>query len=59
LSPALGRPSTGTVPAILTRSTLIRFFQYSRAAKELWKFCNPLQVEVAAVLIRDQPPSDW
>ena len=28
-------------------------FQYSRAAKELWKFCNSLQVEVAAALIRD------
>jgi len=34
-------------------------FQYSRAAKELWKFCNSLQVEVAAALIRDQPPGDW
>jgi hypothetical protein len=27
-------------------------FQYSRAAKELWKFCNHLQVEVAAAMIR-------
>jgi hypothetical protein len=34
-------------------------FQYSRAAKELWKFCNYLQVEVAATMIRDQPPNDW
>jgi len=34
-------------------------FQYSRAAKELWKFCNSVQVEIAAALIRDQPPSDW
>jgi hypothetical protein len=34
-------------------------FQYSRAAKELWKFCNSLQVEVAAAMIRDQPPRDW
>jgi hypothetical protein len=34
-------------------------FQYSRAAKELWKFCNSLQVEAAAALIRDQPPGDW
>ena len=34
-------------------------FQYSRAAKELWKFCNSLQVEVAAAFIRDQPPPDW
>ena len=34
-------------------------FQYSRAAKELWKFCNSLEVEVAAAMIRDQPPRDW
>jgi hypothetical protein len=34
-------------------------FQYSRAAKELWKFCNYLQVEVAARMIREQPPNDW
>ena len=30
-------------------------FQYSRAAKDLWKFCNYLQVEVAATMIRVQP----
>jgi hypothetical protein len=34
-------------------------FQYSRAANELWKFCNSLQVEVAEALIRDQPARDW
>jgi len=34
-------------------------FQYSRAAKELWKFCNYLQVEDAAAMIRDHPPHDW
>ena len=34
-------------------------FQYSRAAKELWKFCNYLQVEVAAAMIRENPPNDW
>jgi hypothetical protein len=34
-------------------------FQYSRAAKELWKFCCYLQVEVAANMIRDQAPNDW
>jgi hypothetical protein len=34
-------------------------FQYSRAAKELWKFCNHLQVEVAAAMVREQPPNDW
>ena len=34
-------------------------FQYSRAAKELWKFCNQLPVETAAAMIREQPPHDW
>ena len=32
-------------------------FQYSRAAKELWKYCNYLQVEIAAEMIREQPPT--
>jgi hypothetical protein len=32
---------------------------YSRAAKELWKFCNMLQVEIAADIIRSEPPIDW
>jgi hypothetical protein len=34
-------------------------FQYSRAAKQLWKFCNYLQVEVAAAIISEQAPRDW
>ena len=34
-------------------------FQYSRAAKELWKFCNHLDAEVAAAMIREQPVTDW
>ena len=34
-------------------------FQYSRAAKKLWKFCNHVQVEIAAALIQEQPPHDW
>ena len=34
-------------------------FQYTRAAKELWKYCNYLQVETAAAMIRGQPPHDW
>jgi hypothetical protein len=34
-------------------------FQYSRAAKELWKYCNLGQVEIAAAMIREQPPHDW
>jgi len=34
-------------------------FQYSRAAKELWKFCNLMEVGVTADVIREQPPADW
>lgn len=34
-------------------------FQYSRAAKELWKFCNLGQVEFTASHVHDDPPIDW
>ncbi|WP_433606643.1 hypothetical protein ACQP2P_30615 [Dactylosporangium sp. CA-139114] len=34
-------------------------FQYSRAAKELWKYCNYGQVEIVADIIRAQPPHGW
>lgn len=40
-------------------------FQYSRAAKELWKFCNGPGIESAAALIRGEfgedfeVPQDW
>ena len=34
-------------------------FQYSRAAKELWKFCNMGPVEIAARIVREEPPADW
>jgi hypothetical protein len=34
-------------------------FQYSRAAKELWKFCNLQNVEIAASVIREDAPTDW
>lgn len=34
-------------------------FQYSRAAKELWKYCNFGPVELTAAVIREQPPHDW
>jgi hypothetical protein len=34
-------------------------FQYSRAAKELWKFCNYRPVESAASTIQQRPPDDW
>jgi hypothetical protein len=34
-------------------------FQYSRAAKELWKFCNLPDAEFTAGLIDDSAPVDW
>ncbi|MGW5237671.1 hypothetical protein ACWEOW_01920 [Monashia sp. NPDC004114] len=34
-------------------------FQYSRAAKELWKFCNLVHVEIAARVITEEAPTDW
>jgi hypothetical protein len=34
-------------------------FQYSRAAKELWKYCNLGNVEVVARYIREDPAIDW
>ncbi|MGH3987654.1 MAG: hypothetical protein ACRDTZ_10090 [Pseudonocardiaceae bacterium] len=34
-------------------------FQYSRAAKELWKFCNLPDVEFTARVIGDRAPADW
>lgn len=35
-------------------------FQYSRAAKELWKFCDLGSIELTASLInRDEPSVNW
>lgn len=36
-------------------------FQYSRAAKELWKFCNMTNVEMTADLLKQgsSSPIDW
>jgi hypothetical protein len=34
-------------------------FQYSRAAKELWKFCNHTPLSLAAHFINEEPPDDW
>ena len=34
-------------------------FQYSRAAKELWKFCNDGNVEFTAGQLHGAPPIDW
>jgi len=34
-------------------------FQYSRAAKELWKFCNLGHVESAARFVWEEPLGSW
>jgi hypothetical protein len=34
-------------------------FQYSRAAKELWTFCNTGDVELTARQVREVPPIAW
>ena len=34
-------------------------FQYSRAAKELWKFCNISDVVFTAEVIGERAPPDW
>ena len=34
-------------------------FQYSRAAKELWKFCTIGNIEISAQAIRDDSPGGW
>ena len=34
-------------------------FQYGRAAKELWKFCNLPDAEFTASLIAEGPAADW
>jgi hypothetical protein len=33
-------------------------FRYSRAAKELWKFCTLGNIEIAARVIDEHPPTD-
>ena len=34
-------------------------FQYGRAAKELWKFCNGSDIYITADLVRDFGAVDW
>jgi hypothetical protein len=34
-------------------------FQYSRAAKELWKFCNTADIEWTAGLLSERLSIDW
>ncbi len=53
---ALDRFSAGGLDAFEADQAI---FQYSRAAKELWKFCNLTNVEFTASLIEDGGPTDW
>jgi hypothetical protein len=34
-------------------------FQYSRAAKEIWKFCNLGDIDIAAHHVREGRSIDW
>jgi predicted transcriptional regulator len=53
---AVDRFRAGELDAFETDQVI---FQYSRAAKELWKFCEPSGVEITAGLIADGAPVDW
>jgi hypothetical protein len=53
---AVDRFRTGQMDAFDVDQVL---FQYARAAKELWKFCNLGDPELVAELVRDRPPVDW
>lgn len=56
VKPAVDRFQAGEIAAFEVDEVI---FQYSRAAKELWKFCNMGHIEVIARIVRDEPPSDW
>ena len=56
LGEAIDRFRAGEVDAFDTDQVI---FQYSRAAKELWKFCNLRDVEFTAHMIGDRAPADW
>ena len=34
-------------------------FQYSRGARELWKFCNYRPIDFTASTIKELAPEDW
>jgi hypothetical protein len=53
---AIDRFRGGELDAFVVDQVL---FQYSRAAKELWKFCNLGDTELAANIVREQPAVDW
>ncbi len=53
---AIDRFRDGELNALDSDQVLI---QYSRAAKELWKFCNLGDPELTANIVREGPVVDW
>ena len=56
LAEAIDRFRSGELKAFDVDEVL---FQYSRAAKELWKFCNIGDVDVTAGQLHGAPPINW
>jgi hypothetical protein len=52
---AIDRFRAGELDAFAAERVL---FQYSRSAKELWKFCTLFDVEMTAQDVLDRPPID-
>ena len=53
---AIGRFRKGELDAFEVDHII---FQYSRGAKELWKFCNTGDIEFRASSVKDQPSIGW
>jgi hypothetical protein len=53
---AVDRFRAGELDAFETDQIML---QYSRAAKELWKFCNLTDIVFTAESIRQRAPADW
>ena len=53
---AIDRFRAGELDAFAADQVL---YQYSRSAKELWKFCNLTDVEMTAQDVLDRPSIDW
>ena len=56
VSEAVDRFRAGELGAFETDQIML---QYSRAAKELWKFCNLTDVVFTAEVIGERAPDDW
>ena len=56
VQPAIERFQAGEIDAFEVDEVI---FQYTRAAKELWKFCSLGQVEFTARTVREEQLGDW